>query len=91
MDLPSEASGASMSGKEGESASASQASPEKAKDMDKDKEKDGQGKVQGAGVGSRGGDIVGSPNGSGRKKEVDLVSFFLSLFGVLSLFLVLYF
>jgi hypothetical protein len=64
----------------GASASGSGASPEKTKD----KEKDGQGERQGAGVGvaSRGADVVGSPNGSGRKKEVDLVSPFLSLLWV---------
>lgn len=53
--------------------SASQASQEKAKTTYK--EKDGQGERQGA-------DVVGSPNGSGnssgRKKEVDLVSFLFS-------------
>jgi hypothetical protein len=74
VDLPSEASGASASANEASAvggASGSGASPEKTKD----KEKDGQGERQGAGVGTRGADVSGSPNGSGRKKEVDLVSF----------------
>lgn len=81
VDLPSEASGASASANEASAvggASGSGASPEKTKD----KEKDGQGERQGAGVGTRGADVSGSPNGSGRKKEVDLVSPFLSLLWV---------
>jgi hypothetical protein len=76
VDLPSEASGASASANEASAvggASGSGASPEKAKTTDNDK--DEQGERQGAGVGSRGADVSGSLNGSGRKKEVDLVSF----------------
>lgn len=84
VDLPASGSGAS------------QASPENAKDTDKGGQGSGAGERQGAGVGSRSGDVIGSPNGSrnssGRKKEVDLVSSFLSLFGVryLSWFSTLY-
>lgn len=86
VDLPASANEVSANA----SASETGASPEKAKDKDKD----GQGERQGAGVGvgSKSGDNVGSPNGSGnssgRKKEVDLVSSFLSLSWVWCLFLV---
>jgi hypothetical protein len=80
VDLPASGASADPSG--------SGASPVKAKNTDTDK--DGQGERQGAGAGSRGGNGVGSPNGSGRKKEVDLVSPFLSLSWVLSSVLVFY-